>query len=206
MNYPDSYVMGDFIDSTVDGSRAVLYFEPDGVIESFPLPNGLRRWVAHIGTRNTAATTVAGLCEIIYERTGVEVDALTNSMFSTFGARRRETEALVRGRIALIGDAAHEVSPIGGQGMNLGWLDAAALAPILYKMVRGKDDMVNEMRDFERRRIHSARLAARQAEWNMRLGRPMKTPARTVRNISVWLAARSPVRSSMARTFTMERL
>ena len=38
---------------------------------------------------------------------------------------------MVHGRTVLIGDAAHEISPIGGQGMNLGWLDAAELAPLV---------------------------------------------------------------------------
>ena len=36
-----------------------------------------------------------------------------------------------RGRVLLAGDAAHVHSPAGGQGMNLGWLDAVDLAGLL---------------------------------------------------------------------------
>lgn len=40
-------------------------------------------------------------------------------------------EAIARGRIALIGEAAHVVPPIGAQGLNLGLRDAAAIAEIV---------------------------------------------------------------------------
>ena len=46
--YPDTYLMGDFA-GTADPGTAVIYLEPDGVVESFPLPGGVRRWVAHTG-------------------------------------------------------------------------------------------------------------------------------------------------------------
>ncbi len=39
-------------------------------------------------------------------------------------------DAIARGRIALIGEAAHVVPPIGAQGLNLGLRDAAAIAEI----------------------------------------------------------------------------
>lgn len=46
---------------------------------------------------------------------------------SEFRLHRRMSSIWSRGRIALAGDAAHLNSPVGGQGMNAGILDAAAL-------------------------------------------------------------------------------
>ena len=40
-------------------------------------------------------------------------------------------KAFARGRIALVGEAAHVVPPIGAQGLNLGLRDAATIAEIV---------------------------------------------------------------------------
>jgi 2-octaprenyl-6-methoxyphenol hydroxylase len=72
-------------------------------------------------------------------------------------------EKLTAPRIALVGDAAHGVHPVAGQGLNLGLKDAAALAEVLVEAVRLGEDIGAEtvLERYARwRRFDNATLAA----------------------------------------------
>ena len=72
-------------------------------------------------------------------------------------------EKIVAPRIALIGDAAHGVHPVAGQGLNMGLKDAAALAEVLAEAARLGEDIGAEtvLERYARwRRFDTAALAA----------------------------------------------
>jgi len=72
-------------------------------------------------------------------------------------------EALTAPRTALIGDAAHAVHPVAGQGLNMGLKDAAALAEVLIEAMRLGEDIGSEIvldRYARWRRFDNAALAA----------------------------------------------
>jgi len=169
-HYPDHYVMGDFADveGTAARSAAIVDVGPAGVVESFPLPGGRRRYVVLVP--DGSAVDAPRLASIVANRTGASPEAASCTMLSGFRVRRRAADRVGVGRVVLTGDAAHEISPIGGQGMNLGWLDAAELAPLLAEAVA--TGTAGPWPDYARRRQAVARRAARQAEVNMALGRP----------------------------------
>ena len=201
--YPDHYLMGDFPESSPFGSDAALFLEGDGIVESFPLPGNVRRWVVRLGKPPTCpdAEQLAGL---VARRTRMVLDAGANTMLSSFSVRSRLAARMVSGRTALIGDAAHEISPIGGQGMNLGWLDAEALLPGLLAAVRGQPS-ADSLRDFDVTRRRAAADARRQAEVNMALGRPLPDGLLRPRNAVIARAAAIPAFNALvARRFTMQ--
>ncbi|MET3812192.1 NAD(P)/FAD-dependent oxidoreductase [Arthrobacter sp. UYEF3] len=200
-NYPDRYLMGDFADGTGFGPAAVLFLAPGGIVESFPLPGMLRRWVVRLGSAGATPDAV-WLAREIRRRTDIPVDAGSNSMLSGFGVRSRLVRRMVIGRGILIGDAAHEISPIGGQGMNLGWLDALALAPLVPAAVAGSG---SGLPAFERNRRRRAARAVRQAEINMALGRPLRGGLLAARDGAVAAVAAFPAANRLvARRFTMQ--
>ncbi|KAJ3148937.1 putative ubiquinone biosynthesis monooxygenase [Geranomyces michiganensis] len=58
-----------------------------------------------------------------------------------FPLRLRNSERYVAGRVALIGDAAHTIHPLAGQGLNLGIADAESLANVIAEGVEVGQDI-----------------------------------------------------------------
>ncbi|MGR8933477.1 MAG: UbiH/UbiF/VisC/COQ6 family ubiquinone biosynthesis hydroxylase [Gammaproteobacteria bacterium] len=59
---------------------------------------------------------------------------------TSFALKRQHAQQYVKSGIALVGDAAHMINPLAGQGVNIGLLDAAALAQIVLEAAnKGKD-------------------------------------------------------------------
>ncbi|MET1043032.1 MAG: NAD(P)/FAD-dependent oxidoreductase [Microbacteriaceae bacterium] len=200
------YLMADLPDTSRYGSTAVLSFERAGVVESFSMPGNRRRWVA-LTESSVSSPTVNKLADIVKRRTGDTI--VVDGDASAFEARQHLATRMVRGRMALVGDAGHEISPIGGQGMNLGWLDAADLASTLAEALRHSESDLFAglmLTGYDRRRRRSAWIAARQAGFNMAMGRPAGGVALAARTALMRTLASPPTRALLAKAFTMRWL
>lgn len=198
------YAMAD-LDGAADGI-ARLHFEAGGVVEALPLPDG-RRWVVHLADRDPGeALDAAGFTAIVAERVGVRLGDVPEP--SEFLASQHVAERLVVGRVALAGDAAHEVSPIGGQGMTLGFLDALALAEALPAALASSadGDLAAPLARYERQRRRAAIRACRRARFNMAMGAPARGIRLALRNAAVRVLAVPPLRGVLAGVFTMRGL
>ena len=98
--------------------------------------------------------------------------------------RQRHAKRYVAEGLALIGDAAHTIHPLAGQGVNLGFLDAAVLADVvLHAQDRGERLAdVQVLSRYERRRMpHNLALMAAMEGFE-RLFQSDSLTARLVRN------------------------
>jgi 2-octaprenyl-6-methoxyphenol hydroxylase len=112
-------------------------FQPDGPFAILPLPNNLCRivWTAP----KAEAAAIAALDDEQFltrlkQRYGDQMGelSLVGDRY-VFPVQLMHSTCYTQPRLALIGDAAHCCHPVGGQGVNLGIRDAAALAEILQQ-------------------------------------------------------------------------
>ncbi len=98
--------------------------------------------------------------------------------------RQRHAKRYIEPGLALIGDAAHTIHPLAGQGVNLGFLDAAVLAEVLLHAVERGENIADErvLSRFERRRMpHNLGMMAAM-EGFQRLFQADPLPVRWLRN------------------------
>jgi 2-polyprenyl-6-methoxyphenol hydroxylase-like FAD-dependent oxidoreductase len=76
--------------------------------------------------------------EVARQVTGIDLDVLELRRCGVFTDRTKQATQYVRGRILLIGDAAHIHAPLGGQGLNLGVGDAMNLGWKLAATIKGQ--------------------------------------------------------------------
>lgn len=80
--------------------------------------------------------------QALYQASAGQLGAIVDSWDrSAFTLTRRHAQTYVKPRIALVGDAAHTINPQAGQGVNLGFLDAASLIDVLAVAKNEPDDL-----------------------------------------------------------------
>ena len=100
----------------------------------------------------------------------------------------------VRARVALAGDAAHGIHPIAGQGLNLGFKDAAALAEIVVEADRHGEDIgaLDVLERYQQwRRFDTVQMGVTTDVLN-RLFSNDFGPLRALRDIGLGLVDRAP--------------
>jgi len=155
--YGQTAIVANFACEQPHHGTAFQWFTHDGVLAMLPLPGNRTSMVwsiDHSSAQNLMSMAPAQLCAHVVEVTGAACGALELiSPPAAFPLRLIKVKRMVAHRIALVGDAAHNVHPLAGQGVNLGFQDARELAKVLRE--RGACRDIGEhrlLRRYERAR------------------------------------------------------
>ena len=178
--------------------RAEEHFLPAGPFAILPL-TGKRSSLVWTEQRKEAARIV-----------GLSDDEFHGELERRFGLHLGEVKALdkprafplsyfvarsfIAERMALVGDAAHVIHPIAGQGLNLGLKDVAALAEVVVDAARlgidfGQSDVLERYQRWRRFDTMAMGLATNSLNF---LFSNKSTLLRTVRDIGLGLVDRTP--------------
>ncbi|MES2503118.1 MAG: FAD-dependent monooxygenase [Pseudomonadota bacterium] len=156
-NYDQVAVVANFLAENLHYNEAKQWFNAHDILALLPLPNRHVSMVWSVSTEKAAqllALTDDELCEQVQMQSQELMGKLKKIGQVRSAALKQQTASqLIGERVVLVGDAAHQVHPMAGQGVNLGFRDVMELAQLTTKLHAMHD--IGErafLRQFERAR------------------------------------------------------
>jgi len=157
LDYQQHGVVANFSIESPHRGIARQWFQPDGILALLPLPGDRVSMVWSVSPEQSARLLALSPAELCAEVAAASRHTLGELKFITpaaaFPLRLLVLPQISAPRVALIGDAAHNMHPLAGQGVNTGFRDARQLAQIL--MERGAQNdcgAAQLLRRYERKR------------------------------------------------------
>ncbi|HZP68168.1 MAG TPA: UbiH/UbiF/VisC/COQ6 family ubiquinone biosynthesis hydroxylase [Rudaea sp.] len=181
-------------------------FLPGATLAFLPLSDGRSSVVWSVPDAEAArllALDDAGFCAELGAAFDFRLGRVTaTTRRAAFPLRLRLAERYLAPRFVLVGDAAHAVHPLAGQGVNLGLRDAAELAETLIAARAEKRDFAAEytLRRYERRRRSDNVLSAHAFDAIQRAFGSASPPLAAVRGAGLGIVDRiAPLKALFAR-------
>ncbi len=155
--YNQHGVVANFTVEKSHRATAFQWFQPDGILALLPLPQQMVSMVWSVSPEKSAI-----LLKLSHEELCAQVAAASHHTLgalqlvtppAAFPLRSLNLPHIIKPRLALVGDAAHNIHPLAGQGVNLGFRDARQLAQVLLQRDAQQDcGNIHLLRRYERAR------------------------------------------------------
>ena len=157
-DFHQTAVVANFLVEKPHQNIARQWFRPHDVLALLPLPDNMVSIVWSVSTeRATKLLALLGeeLANNVHEYSRGVLGTLKQvGNTQTFALNQQTATQLIAERTVLMGDAAHQIHPMAGQGVNLGFRDVMQLASIATKLHSMQDIGDNAvLRQYERARI-----------------------------------------------------